>query len=278
MQNQKNYTSASVIIPWGKKAGSISKCVQSALTQSYPANEIIIITNGQITKDDSEFINRNFKDPRIKIYNLPGCKNANIARNFGTALAKSDLIAYLDSDDYWDETHLQECIEQIHHTGTDFIYSGMRILYKNSEPKNLFAENYKNYGNMENYLLSYHPAQTSSYVIKRECALEVLWDNSLRRHQDYDFIARLSHRFDGSIKKNITVNIDWTNPTKHKAHKDCFLVTDSFKKNATKDLYLNHITNLTISSIKSNDFAWIKYIRYTALPILIRAFQKKSNL
>lgn len=278
MQNQKKYTSISVIIPWGKKAGSISKCVQNALAQTYPANEIIIIANGQVTNNDADSLKCKFKDASIKIHHLPGCKNANIARNFGTALAKSDLIAFLDSDDYWDESHLKESIEQLHHSNAHFIYSGMRILYENSEPSNLAAENYKMYGSMENYLLSYRPAQTSSYLIKRECVLEILWDNNLRRHQDYDFIARLSHRFDGCIKNNITVNIDWTTPTKHKAHKDCFYVTDSFKKNARKDLYSRHLTNLTISSIKSNDFAWVKYIKHTAISLLMRSLNKIIKL
>jgi len=252
--------SVSVIIPWGKVTGDIKRSIQSALEQSLKVDKIFVMSNGVIGGDEIRALRDCFDVPIVNVYKMQGCRNANVARNYGAALSSSTWVAYLDSDDWWDASHLEQSIDMLRHTNSDFIYSGMRVYSKSDKITEKVAEDYLKYGNFENYLLTYLPAQTSSYVIKREAVLAQPWDFSLRRHQDYEFIARLARYYSGCSKRNVTVNVDWSVPTKHNDHIDCFKVLDSFKNNLIPELYDRHIYTLLISAVKANDYGWIKYM------------------
>jgi glycosyltransferase involved in cell wall biosynthesis len=105
----------SVIIPLYNKAPHLEKAIMSVLSQTYKEFEIIIVNDGstddsfkqltlicyQLSNDDSESLNK------IKIVEQDN-QGVSTARNNGVKIAKYDYIAFLDADDWWESTFLEE--------------------------------------------------------------------------------------------------------------------------------------------------------------------------
>lgn len=93
-----NYT-VSIIIPTFNRAHLLHKAIQSCLQQTQPVQEIIVIDDA--STDDTKLQMTHFMqaNPCIKYILLPQNKGAQYARIIGIQQAKSELIAFLDSDD-----------------------------------------------------------------------------------------------------------------------------------------------------------------------------------
>jgi len=92
----------SVIIPTYNREKYIAQAVESVLSQDYPNIEIIVVDDGSV--DGTREIAAHYGD---KIRYLQQ-ENSGIAsaRNAGVAAAQGDLIAWLDSDDYYESGKL----------------------------------------------------------------------------------------------------------------------------------------------------------------------------
>ena len=97
----------SVIIPLYNKAPYITKAIQSVLAQTFMDFELIIMDDG--SKDDS------FAIALKAVEDCGNChlyrqKNAGVsmARNNGVALSQGEYLCFLDADDWWEPTFLDE--------------------------------------------------------------------------------------------------------------------------------------------------------------------------
>jgi glycosyltransferase involved in cell wall biosynthesis len=79
----------------------IGKCVDSVLSQTYPHWEQIIIDDG--STDETGEIVCVYRDPRIRYEHQPNKGPFELAATYNRALelAKGDLIAILEGDDFW---------------------------------------------------------------------------------------------------------------------------------------------------------------------------------
>jgi glycosyltransferase involved in cell wall biosynthesis len=71
--------------------------VTSALAQSIPGDEVIVVDDG--STDNTEEILTAYRD-RLRYIRIPN-SGAGVARNRGIEEAENDLVAFLDSDDEW---------------------------------------------------------------------------------------------------------------------------------------------------------------------------------
>jgi glycosyltransferase involved in cell wall biosynthesis len=94
-----NQPSVSVIIPTFNRAHLITKAIRSILEQTYPVFEIIVVDDG--SGDNTHQIVNSVNDARLRYIRHPTNKGLAEARNTGLAHAGGDLIAFLDSDDFW---------------------------------------------------------------------------------------------------------------------------------------------------------------------------------
>ena len=93
----------SAIIPCYNRARFIGTAIESALSQTHPSHEIIVVDDA--STDDSvaevERLIRHHAGAPIRLVRLPGNQGVSGARNSGIAAATGDWIALLDSDDRW---------------------------------------------------------------------------------------------------------------------------------------------------------------------------------
>ena len=93
----------SVIIPTYNRARLIGRAVRSAINSCSDADEIIVVDDG--STDETAEVLRSFRD-RIRHVMLPH-KGAGATRNYGVRMARSPLVAFLDSDDEWIAGYLE---------------------------------------------------------------------------------------------------------------------------------------------------------------------------
>jgi glycosyltransferase involved in cell wall biosynthesis len=87
----------SIIIPAYNREKYIAEAVESVLAQDYPNKEIIVVDDGS-TDSTAEIIKR--YGGRVRYIKKENGGEAS-ARNLGLSSARGELIAWLDSDDYY---------------------------------------------------------------------------------------------------------------------------------------------------------------------------------
>lgn len=94
----------SVIIPYFKKRQYIERCINSVLNQTFKNFEIILVDDG--SQDD---INAFCKEKYGNLVNCVKQKNQGVsaARNKGIGIANYEYIAFLDADDSWAYSYLE---------------------------------------------------------------------------------------------------------------------------------------------------------------------------
>jgi glycosyltransferase, group 2 family len=122
----------SVIIPLYNKAPYVAKAIESVLGQTYRDFEVIVIDDG--STDQSLEVAKIFENKSITIVSQPN-SGVSTARNNGVKLAKYPYICFLDADDWWHPTFLEEMKRLI----TDFsdagIYGSGYYIVKNGQER-----------------------------------------------------------------------------------------------------------------------------------------------
>lgn len=107
----------SVVMPVFNKAPYVRKAVESVVTQSFKDWELIVVDDGS-TDGSGEIVRevigggengRKGMDERCRLIRQEH-QGVSVARNHGVALAKAELIAFLDADDWWEEMFLEEMV------------------------------------------------------------------------------------------------------------------------------------------------------------------------
>src|ERR1019366_2789020 len=89
--------SVSVIIPAYNAGQRIARAIASALAQTRPVLEIIVVDDG--STDDTAKVASSFGPP-VQVTSKPNGGPAS-ARNLAASLAQGDWLAMLDADDWW---------------------------------------------------------------------------------------------------------------------------------------------------------------------------------
>lgn len=123
----------SVIIPLYNKAPYVRKTVESVLGQTFVDYELLIIDNG--SNDGSSEIVAGFTDSRIQIVRLEENIGVSNARNKGVSLSTAPYITFLDADDWWEPTFLEEMRGLIERHPDAGIYGTGYYIVKNGKKR-----------------------------------------------------------------------------------------------------------------------------------------------
>ncbi len=183
MGSQSNLIS--VVIPfYSTEKGFLERSVKSVLKQDYQNFEIIIVDDCSPINAVDE-LSELLPNEKIKVFRNKVNRHGAYSRNYGIEQSNGEFIALLDADDYWDNNHLSTCIREI--DDYDFIYSNIQRVIGSNVTK-IEVSDIKNYEqNLMADILLDSPPQTNSFFFRKSCYPTVKFDESLKRHQDYQF-------------------------------------------------------------------------------------------
>ena len=201
----------SIIIPLYNKENFIESTLKSVLAQTFNDFEVIIIedcSTDNSLKKVSELISS-----KVKIINHEKNKGLSASRNTGIENANSDYIAFLDADDIWKNTFLEE----------------LKLLIENFSNAKLFATNYEEFYSKENIILPKNnseklkkhsiitdffsislaqPLYCPSSICVHKSVFETigLYNEAITYGEDVDFNIRANNRFSLAYSTNPLVS------------------------------------------------------------------------
>ena len=110
----------SVVIPLYNKEKEIVYTINSVLKQSYKVDEIIVIDDG--STDNSSFVAEKYFKDKITLIKQENC-GVSAARNRGIQEVKNEYICFLDADDLWEESFIEEIANLIKNFPEAIVYS-----------------------------------------------------------------------------------------------------------------------------------------------------------
>ena len=103
----------SIIMPTYNRAAVITQAITTVLQQYYSNWELLVCDDA--STDDTENLVKTLNDDRVQYLKLPK-GGAAAARNAGLTKAKGQVIAYLDSDNFWHPAFLLQMVDKLLHT------------------------------------------------------------------------------------------------------------------------------------------------------------------
>lgn len=125
----------SIVIPLYNKAPHIERALDSIGAQTFSDFEVIVVDDG--STDAGASVVARYRDHRIRLITQSNA-GPGPARNAGIAEAQGKFIAFLDADDEWLPTYLEESVRTLEEMGTDVaaISSGY-LEYPSGESKEM---------------------------------------------------------------------------------------------------------------------------------------------
>lgn len=245
----------SIVLPCYNAEKFIEETIQSVIQQTYTNWELLVISDG--STDNSIQLVRNLMqhEKRISLFEK---KNSGVAdtRNFGIGLCKGNFIAFLDADDTWKPTNIEEKINLLLQENIDFVYSDMELIDEQSNSLQTIISG-TDKGELTNYLLwdkTVIPGPCSNIILNKNCLANGLrFDSKFSTAADQDFCFTLCKEYNGkripkalwnyrqignSMSRNISVmEKDHIAVYKKAAQKDYFQ-SFWFKQKCFSNLYL----------------------------------------
>lgn len=196
MQNKIKSGLVSVIIPTYNSKKYLPQSIESALAQTYPHVEIIVIDDG--STDNTKNVIEPYLDRITYLYKKNGGPAS--ARNLGIDKAHGEYIAFLDADDYWFPEKLTLQVDFLKKNPQyALLHSNNLILEKGRELYPRFLDQKPPSGNVFDSLFLENHISNLTVIVRREC-LEAAgrFDESreLISIEDYEFGLRIAASFE----------------------------------------------------------------------------------
>lgn len=189
----------SIIVPLYNKAQYIEHTLHSIANQTYQDYELIVIDDG--STDGSYEIAESMINNRINNGRIIRQENSGVSvtRNHGVSISRGDYVTFLDADDWWEPTFLEEMTNLISEFPDAGLYGTSYYLIKNGRkrvaPIGLskgFKKGYINYCKIYSQSLCM-PITSSSVAIKREIFNETEgFREGITLGEDFDLWIRLA--------------------------------------------------------------------------------------
>jgi glycosyltransferase involved in cell wall biosynthesis len=197
----------SVIIPTYNRADYVVQAVESVLCQTYGNIETIIVDDG--STDNTAEVLSNYQDQINYIYQERSERSK--ARNEGFRHSKGDYIAFLDSDDAWLPTKVEQQVWVLNEEpNVGLVYAAVKFIDINGAPhcgelwwdepvRKVLYEDLMTHNVITGSL--------STIMVRRECLDRAgLFDESMNICEDLDLYRRIAahykfHKIDSVLVK-----------------------------------------------------------------------------
>jgi glycosyltransferase involved in cell wall biosynthesis len=186
--------SISVIVTAYKVAPFIAETLDSVFAQTLEGFEVIVVNDG--SPDAAELERALGPYGARVVYVVQENRGAGGARNTGLRLARAPLVAFLDGDDLWEPTYLEEQLREVAARGLDLAYTDALMFGDSPLAGKTYMEAAPSEGEVNFLSLIRGDCNviTSGVVARREAVFAAgLFDETLRNAQDFELWARLAH-------------------------------------------------------------------------------------
>ena len=183
----------SIIIPAWNAERYVREAVDSALAQTHPNCEVIVVDDG--STDGTEGVLRSYRDAGRIHYIRQANKGLAGARNAGIRAAAGEYVAFLDSDDiFLPEKVAKQLRALAEHPDCAACYSDL-IHFTDMEPRTFFHHRYQYpSGDILVPLLHRQFLNPLSLVVRKDVFERFgYFDETYRRSEDWELWLRWAH-------------------------------------------------------------------------------------
>jgi glycosyltransferase involved in cell wall biosynthesis len=267
----------SILIPLYNSEKYLVETIQSAINQTWPNIEIIIVDDG--STDKSYSIAKSFECEKVKVYQQTN-SGACIARNLAFTKSSGDFIQYLDADDLLGSAKIERQMHLFEQNGDHIICSGTWGRFHQSTEDVQWEQQTinKDYSSPIDWLvdswIGRGMAQTSVWLSPRHLIDKAgLWNDALKINQDGEFFSRVLMQASaiqfcadakvyyrsgniGSVSQN----------NKSKAKAESLLLSYQLYKNNVSE----HLDNIKLKKALGNNFLNFIYQYHITFPDLCK--------
>ena len=175
-------------------------CINSILEQTYKNWELVFFDN--FSTDKSKKILKNYTDKRIKYFKSKKYLTLYKARNIAIKKAKGKYIAFLDTDDWWYKTKLEEQIKFLKKNKKyQMVFTNFYVYFQNI---NKFKKRYSSLpsGLITQKLLNNYSVGILTVLLEKKFFKKFVFNEKYNVVGDFDFFINLSRYYNiGSIDK-----------------------------------------------------------------------------
>jgi glycosyltransferase involved in cell wall biosynthesis len=186
----------SVVLPVRNREDVLPRAITSVLEQSLADWELIVVDDG--STDGSADAAEAFHDERVRLLRLGTNRGGNAARNAGIRGARAPLIAFLDSDDAYLPEKLERTVAHFdRRPDLDLLIDSFIKVRPPGSSRPRSVRRNPVIEDRETFRRALFTRQlwkaTPAITARREAVLRAgLFDESLKRLQDFDFLIRIS--------------------------------------------------------------------------------------
>lgn len=260
----------SVIIPSYGGGQYLARAVISVLMQTYQDVEVIVVDDNGVGTDAqiaTESVMSNFKDnKRVKYVCHEINKNGSAARNTGANAARGKYLALLDDDDEYLPEKIERQVELLEQLDESYalVYCGHETFV---DGKSIGITHKTKSGHLFYEVMKHDVIiGSTSFLIRREAWDSIAgFDESFRRHQDWEFTARIAYLYKVcaddfvGFKRHIMKRNSPKNPDLSLQYRKHYLekmqpYLNSLSKEQQRDVYLSNMMDVCVQYIKYKQF------------------------
>ncbi|MGD1855611.1 MAG: glycosyltransferase family 2 protein [Leptolyngbyaceae cyanobacterium] len=215
----------SVVIPVYNSMRYLPDTLDSVARQTLSDFEVILINDGSSDAVETWF-DSNRQDARFRLVSQPN-QGVSVARNTGISLARGEYIAFLDADDLWQPTKLEQQVQILDDDPeTGLVYSWVACIDSESRLTGR-VRMHSHEGRVWPALIQYDFVEgTSTAMVRQSCFAKVgCFDPSLLRNQDWDMWLRIAKHYSFRV---VTAPLVYYRQHGHSISKDWPIVEASF--------------------------------------------------
>ncbi len=202
----KNSDLVSIIIPCYNQAQYLEESVQSAIDQTYPNIEIIVVNDG--SPDNTQEVAERLQEQYPNTLRVVTQENQGLseARNTGIRESLGEYILPLDADDLLDLKIVSKCMDAMTHNNADIIHIDFQCFGENNNVwmSSPFSDNNISYENFLHASSLYRKEvwrKTQGYKLNMDIGYEdwEFWINAYKHNFTFHYLSEIL--FNYRIKK-----------------------------------------------------------------------------
>lgn len=237
--NKQSPPRVSVIIPTYNRAEALRRCLESLVKQTFKNFEVLVCDDG--SSDQTFSVVEEYSGRLYIVYDYDSnFGGPAVPRNRGIKLARSEYIAFLDSDDWWVPEKLESCLVHLDR-GADIVFHDLWVVKdanQKSYRKRMYSLQPRNHVYTD-LLCCGKSILTSSVMVKIEIMRLIggfSEDRILIAVEDWDAWLKIAQMTDKMVRVNKCLGYYWAGGGNISALK---------RAETVSSVYSRHLNNLS---------------------------------